>query len=125
MSGIALVISVASPMVTAIINSRSQRKLKEMELIDLRRADAIGSYIQATGAYIQDPRPATASAYGSAYGEIFLYAPQHMWDPIAKLNMKIVNRDTIESMYQDFNKICMDLNCSINQKPHKPKSKTK
>lgn len=125
MSGIALVVSVASPMITAIINSRSQRKIKKMELVDLRRADAIASYIQATGAYIQDPRPETSAAYGSAYGEIFLYAPQSMWGAIAELNTKIINRDTAGSMYQDFSKICMELSSLMEQKPGKPKKKTK
>lgn len=125
MSGIALVVSVASPMVTAIINSRSQRKIKEMELIDLRRSDAISAYIQATGSYIQDPRTSTAAAYGSAYGEIFLYTPESLWMPISALNTKIVKRDTVEAMYQDFSKICMELSKLMENKPKKPKKKTK
>lgn len=125
MSGIALVVSVASPMVTAIINSRSQRKIKKMELIDLRRSDAIASYIQATGAYIQDPRCSTAANYGSAYGEIFLYTPESLWSAISNLNAKIVKRDTAESMYQDFSTICMELSKLMGNKPNKPKKKTK
>ena len=123
LSGAALVISVASPMITAAINNISQRKLKKMELIDLRRADTISAYIQATGAYIQDPRPSTASAYGSAYGEIFLYTPQSMWTAISELNDKIINRDTAASMYQDFSQICMELSRLMKQKPGKPKKK--
>lgn len=125
MSGIALVVSVASPMVTALINSRSQRKIKEMELIDIRRSDAIAAYIQATGAYIQDPRTSTAAAYGSAYGEIFLYAPETLWMSISGLNDKIVKRDTVESMYQDFSAICMELGKLMENRPSKPKKETK
>ena len=125
LSGIALIVSVASPMVTAVITSRSQKKIKEMELIDLRQADAISAYIQATGAYIHDPRSTTAASYGAAYGEIFLYAPESLWDPISSLNTKIVKRDTAEVLYQEFGVICMELSRMAKNKAAEPKKKAK
>lgn len=112
----ALIISISTaistaivPLILACISNRHEIKLKKIELYDIRRAEAVSAYIRSAGAYLQNPRAETASEYGRAYGEIFLYVPERLWEPISSLNARIVAKCQTPDVYADLSAVCMEL----------------
>lgn len=112
LSVLAMLVSAFAPIITTRMNNRHQLNMKEMELYDFRRADAISAYVRAVGAYIKSSTVDAADQYGKAYGEIFLYAPESLWDKISNLNQRLLrprNGDDPE-LFHDLDEICRELN---------------
>lgn len=112
----ALIISISSAVLTVIvpvvqifIGNSHEIRMKKIELYDVRRAEVISAYIRSAGAYLQDPRAETAAEYGRAYGEIFLYAPEGLWEQLSNLNEKIIKKYQTPDVYADLSAICMEL----------------
>lgn len=92
-SGIALIISVASTILGPLINSRYQLKIKKIELFQTRKMDVIDKYIEN----------ATSKIYEDYYSEdefklykerILMYvSDKNLQSQIIKLNKLIVNKE--------------------------------
>ena len=109
MSLAAILLSVLSPLLTALINNHYHLKFKNMDFYETRRAGAIESYIHAAGAYIQNASIENAQAYGIAYGDIFLFAPSSLWPEIEALNKELIGPRNPILFHSHFTKICQSL----------------
>lgn len=107
LSGAALLLAVASPIITAGINARSQRKARETEFYLQRKAEVIENYVRNTSAFLWVKSSENRSAYGSAYGEILLYVSGDVRNSIQNLNMSIQRSTSADPHeYTMFNAIC-------------------
>ena len=89
LSGAALVLAIASPIITAVLNNRYNLKIHRSNLIDTRRLDVIENYLKyATMCSYNEGVPEEFSLYKSL---IFLYAPTYLQEKIIKLNSIIEN----------------------------------
>lgn len=92
-SGIALIISVASTILGPLINSRYQLKIKKIELFQLRKIDVIDKYIEN----------ATSKIYEDYYKDddfklykerVLMYvSDKSLQSQIIKLNKLIINKE--------------------------------
>ena len=90
-SGIALVVSVVSPVLTAAINNHHETKMYKLRFHDEHKAIVIENYLQAAGRCISAKDDIAFQNYGEAYGEIFFYAPESLWNKITSLDLYIRN----------------------------------
>ena len=123
-TGIALVLSIASPVITSVINSFSQRREREVIFYLHHRAEVIERYVKSTGAIIHWNDKESQIEYGKSYGEILLYVSGSLRTSIESLNYRISNwgnlsDDDFKSMQMSFNDICKALS------ENSPRVKTK
>ena len=85
-AGIALVVSVVSPVLTAISNNRFHLKLMRKEFYHKHRAEVIEGYLSSAGQIIYSASSENLAAFGKFSHEIYLYADASMWDDIKELN---------------------------------------
>lgn len=85
-AGIALIVSVLSPYLTARENNRHQRKMWETKHYEEAKSKAISDYLAGAGMMVYQHAAAAADSYGQAYGKIFTYAPQELWPLIIELD---------------------------------------
>lgn len=107
LSGAALLLSIASPIITAVINAHAQRQERESEFYLRRKAEVIENYVRSTSAFLWLKNNDNREKYGAAYGEIMLYVTGDVRNAIQNLNVSIqrgVSADPHE--YTMFNAIC-------------------
>jgi len=78
----ALVISVLSPLLTAIINGFFQSKLKRTELRTEQRMKAIRNYLQQAGERTYGQSFGKTAEYLAAKSEIYLFVDPKLWPDI-------------------------------------------
>lgn len=107
LSGAALLLAVASPIITALINAHTQRKERETEFYLRRKAEVIENYVRNTSAFLWVKNADNREKYGAAYGEIMLYVTGDVRDAIQKLNVSIQRGTSADPHeYTMFNAIC-------------------
>ena len=77
--------AIISPVITAIINNRHQRKMRELELKEQQRNDVIlhkreifEGYLQYAGACVAHAEPSELQNYGGYYQLALFYAPPEL-----------------------------------------------
>ena len=83
-AGIALIVSIASPIITTVLNNRFQLKLHRSKLIDERRLSIYENYLKYVSYASTKVNNSTEFTYYKSM--IFLYAPVDLHDKIAELN---------------------------------------
>lgn len=107
LSGAALLLAVASPIITALINARAQRKERETDFYLRRKAEVIENYVRNTSAFLWVKNTDNREKYGAAYGEIMLYVTGDVRDAIQTLNTSIQRGTSADPHeYTMFNAIC-------------------
>jgi hypothetical protein len=89
----ALIVAIASPVLTSIINNRHQLKIKEIEMYQERRVKALENYLRSTSRLLATNLTDDLQGYGSARGEICLYISRELRDLVATMDELITNRD--------------------------------
>ena len=110
LSGAALILSILSPVITAIINSYTQKREREAVFYLHHKADVIENYVRFTGQYIKTGGAEHLPAYGAAYGEIQLYISSELRCKITELNRYICRGKTLpKEVNALFDEICLAL----------------
>ena len=115
-SGIALVVSVTSPLITSIINNHHQDKVWNREHFSLYRIQAIESYVRSTGIVLKKATSETITAYGDSFGLIFFYAPESTWEKIIQIDRAIVSRNITSDTHELFSELCKELS-KVSKRP--------
>lgn len=102
-------VSAISPLLTTVLNNIHQRKLREQEVYYEHHFKAVETYIRTAGAYLKNPTEETAVSYGLAYGEIFLYAPESLWQELEVFNNNLLLRQNPIMLYSQYTEICKSL----------------
>lgn len=104
---IALVVAIIAPVLTTIINNRHQEKMKEHELFEARKLDAIENYLRYAGkASYQIGVPEEFAFYKAT---IYLYASPAIHDKISKLNKLIEDTNFSDETAQLLSEVAIDL----------------
>lgn len=107
LSGAALLLSIASPIITALINAHAQKEERETEFYLRRKAEVIENYVRHTSAFLWVKNTDNREKYGAAYGEIMLYVTGDVRNAIQKLNVSIQRGTSADPHeYTMFNAIC-------------------
>lgn len=96
----ALVLAVASPMISSLINGifrlkeqkqniEAERKLKSLEFYQQHRAEVIERYISSAGKFCKHKAPASQEEFGAASGEIYLYVDEALWPLLDKIEFDL------------------------------------
>lgn len=93
---VALIVSVLSPLITAIINNWFSYKMHHDEFHEKPAAEAIERYVSSCGAFIVNPTGTNEDNYFKSFGEILLYAPNDLFGAIEILNDDIFNLRYLE-----------------------------
>lgn len=88
-SGAALLTSVAGPLITALITNSHERKMYQKRFETEHKHEVIEKYLKSAGKYIFNLKFEDSEEFAEACGEIFMYAPQDMWNDIRLLNEAI------------------------------------
>lgn len=79
--------SVASPIITAVINNRHADRIYNRQFLESHRAEVIESYLKHAGAVIVTKgQPEPYEAYASCYGEALMYVPENLRDMMIEIN---------------------------------------
>lgn len=108
-SGIALIVSVLSPMLTSIINNRHQDKIWTREHDAQHKLEVIDNYVRCTGTVLKKATSDTLSAYGNGFGEIFFYTPKSVWALIEDIDKAITSRSITPETQDKFSELCKQL----------------
>ena len=101
-AAIALVVSVLSPIFTAILNNRYQLKLKRIEFNLQHRAEVIEGYIRTAGKATKSPTYENISDFGKYANEIYLYLDDSFWPYLDTINNSLIFDNFIyETAYQN------------------------
>lgn len=90
LSVIALISSVFSPIAVALLKNRHDKTMFEKEFYEKRKCEVIENYLKCVGAiifYNEKSKSETAEWIS----EIYMYAPEEMWDEIDKMNQLVIN----------------------------------
>ena len=68
--------SAVSPIIVNLINNHHQRRMKEYELFDIRRIEAVEDYLQAIGRLRKNKYGDALSKYSIAYGNLILFVSE-------------------------------------------------
>lgn len=110
LSGAALLLAIASPIITSIINSHTQKREREAVFYLQRKAEIIENYVRCTGQYLQNKTSENATAYGAAYGEVLLYLSDDLQQAVATLNDTIQRgKPAVPHELTVFNAVCTAL----------------
>ena len=86
LTGAALLLAIASPLISAAITSKTQKREREATFFLQHKAEVIENYVRTTGAFLQHRSTDKAIIYGSAYSEIMLYVSDETAAKISELN---------------------------------------
>lgn len=75
---IALIVAIASPIFTSILNNRHTYKMKRLEMYEERRICAFEAYLRSVQEVVAIGGQEARTNYGRAYGEILLYLPTEL-----------------------------------------------
>ena len=113
----ALIVSVLSPLITAIINNKFSYKTHYDEFHKKPAAEAIERYLRSASALISLRSDENLNNYYKSFGEIFLYVPETLWADIEQLNGLIpkTHSAAIATERDNLKKQCFTLLISIGQ----------
>lgn len=106
---IALIISVASPIITTLLNNKHQLKLHNAEFYSLHRAEVIEHYLQTIGLLLKNRTPENLEAYNKCFGEIFFYIPEKHWKLIEIIDHSINNENSTAGARNNVKELCKQL----------------
>ena len=124
----AFVSSFVVPLITNIFNSKTQIKIRKIDLYDEHHVAALERYVRCASAFIHNPTDSNRSAYGEVYGEVFFHSPPDVWDSIQDLHSKIFTSKAPGTHIPQFSDICIRLaECSplLKTQSHAKKSPRK
>lgn len=116
----ALIISIASPIITSAINSWHEKRMYTFRFYDESKANALEEYALCTGRYLHFDTPETEMYYAAAYGKVLLYVSKDLMCKITHLDSQLQNADYDE----DYVSILFNEICELLQKDF-PRSKKK
>lgn len=114
-SGIALLSSIISPLITALINNHYQSKLKEKEFSYSTKIKIYHEYIEVTSREILIS--GISDNYKKIYPKIFLYTPPKIWNKIEELN-NIIEKEKSEQIFcnkDECRKILIQISKELNK----------
>ena len=85
----ALFVSAAGPFFTALINSIHESRMSKKRFVQEHEHQVIERYLKAVGKYVFTTEHSDMREFGECSSEIFMYAPEELWDDIRDLNKKI------------------------------------
>ena len=93
LAGSALLLSIASPIITAAINSHAKKREREASFYLQRKAEIFEEYLQSTSSFISFPSGEAYLSYGHARGLILLLADEEALEKIIELDQCLSNYD--------------------------------
>lgn len=105
-SGIALVVSVLSPVLTTILTNWHQDKMWARNNYFIHKSDVIEQYVKSTGIALKQQTVDTLETYGSSYGAVFFYAPTEAWPLIEQIDNAILSRGVTDETSKVFAELC-------------------
>lgn len=90
LAGSALLLSIASPVITSMINSHTQKREREAAFYKQKRAEIFENYLQSASAFISNPSDKAYAEYGKARGLILLFADADALDLILDLDSHLI-----------------------------------
>lgn len=85
-AGIALILALASPLITSWMNNRHQLKMKEIEIFHERRLELISHYLEVAGRIGANSSSKDNVEYRQAYGKALIYLPPELFEETQKLH---------------------------------------
>lgn len=107
-SAIALLSSILSPVLVALINNRHLRKTAELNFYVQHRAEAIENYLSAAGEAIHDPSDKALPNYGKYAGEIYFHIPERLWYQVDQITLAL-QTDDLDNARGHFRTLCKEL----------------
>lgn len=89
LAGSSLLLSIASPIISNLLNIRHQQKMKRIELNYLHQTQVIEKYLTAVSSLINYHNTEAEKEYGRACGEIYSAVPEEFWPLIDEIDQYI------------------------------------
>lgn len=89
LAGSSLLLSIASPIISNLLNIRHQQKMKRIELNYLHQTQVIEKYLTAVSSLINYHNTEAQKEYGRACGEIYSAVPEKFWPLIDEIDQHI------------------------------------
>lgn len=119
-TAIIAVISLLSPILTALINNRHLKKMRLLELEQERYAKNVlfkrqvfENYISMAGEFLTIGSAAVYKDFGSAHALAYLYADEELRHDMSNLHQNLVEHNGVQAK-QDFAKIVPQVNAILN-----------
>lgn len=100
MSAIAVISTVAGPIITSAITCYHDSKQYRKRFLDEHKHEAIERYLRTIGRFAFGEHYDDQRDLGEAMSEIFMYSPEELWPDIQKINKDIVTLLEIK-LYND------------------------
>lgn len=91
--GIALIVAIISPILTAIINNHHQTKMKKIEMSIASKLKIIEDYLSSAVQIIYHNGEASTESYSIAIGRIYSASPRFLLEKISLLDEMIYSRN--------------------------------
>lgn len=89
LAGSSLLLSIASPIISNLLNIRHQQKMKRIELNYLHQTQVIEKYLTAVSSLINYHNTEAQKEYGRACGVIYSAVPEKFWPLIDEIDQHI------------------------------------
>lgn len=109
LSGLALILSISSPMITACINNHHQLKMHKINFYYSHRAGAIERYIASVGKLIYCDNSENRTEHGKCLGEIYLYIPSELWIYVDSIENSLQRNDNGTNVRNTYKELCKKL----------------
>ena len=117
LSVISLAVAILSPVLVALSNHRHERKMYRMKFVTEHKHEVIEHYLRSAGKCIFMFDLPSLSEFESVASEIFMYAPEEMWDDLDRFNKAIAQcfnaseygssiRASLQALQSDYFDIC-------------------
>ena len=100
MSAIAVISTIAGPIITSAITCYHDSKQYRKRFLDEHKHEAIERYLRTIGRFAFGEHYDDQRDLGEAMSEIFMYSPEELWPDIQKINKDIVTLLEIK-LYND------------------------
>lgn len=91
LSGAALVLAVVSPIITAAINSHTQKREREAVFYLQKQAETFENYLKDASAFISHPSDANRNAYSESRGKIMLLVDSETSKKVLALDKELTH----------------------------------
>lgn len=116
-SVISLAVAIVSPFLVALANHRHERKMYKMKFAIEYKHEVIERYLRSAGKCLFSFDRESISEFESAASEIFMYAPEEMWDDLDQFNKAVAQcinsvdygndiRPALQDLQSNYFKIC-------------------
>lgn len=90
----ALLVSVLSPTLTALVNNAHSAKQERIRFRQEHQFAAISNYLRAAGIVCGYWIPENMSVYLSCCGEMYFYTPEKLWHFIDEISSALLEKNT-------------------------------